>query len=89
MIAKYTDFSKGAKLEHCTFLLMKNTKGDYCLDTIYSSKKVDANKKDWFYTFNEVLKLSNFSISNKNTSKKSKYKTSKGFINRLKKELNK
>lgn len=88
MIAKYTDFSNGLNLEDCVFFLMKNTKNEYCLDTLYSSKKVDAKSKEWFYTFDEILKLTDFSISNKKTTKKSKYKTSEKFINRLRKERN-
>ena len=86
MKENYTDFSKGKDLKDCFFMLMKSTKGNYILDTIYAnlSKEVKESRS-CFYSYDEVLTLKNLGINNKNTTTKSYYKTGKNFFNRLNK----
>ena len=91
MKARFTNFSENKDLKDCIFALPKLLNGSYKLDTIYNSKNISKdtlNKGGWFYTYNQVLNLDSFMIFNV-TGQSSKYSTSKGFINRIKKELTK
>lgn len=90
MKARYTDFSNGVSLKECSFHLPQNLDGFYFLQTIYKTEKVKLPKESWIYSYEEMMQLNGFIISNigKNTTKRSTYKTSKSFINRLKKERN-
>ncbi len=85
MLALFTNFTNGKELEDCIFSLPKNIKGLHQLDTIYDSNKLEK-QSDWFYTFEEVKNMKMFYLRNKGSSG-STYKTCKGFLNRLKKEL--
>tara|TARA_R110000772_G_C13056100_1_gene414747 strand:+ start:271 stop:534 length:264 start_codon:yes stop_codon:yes gene_type:complete len=86
MKANYTDFSKGKDLKDCFFMLMKSTKGNYILDTVYASLSKDVkDSRSCFYSYEEALNLNNLAIKNKNTTTKSYYKTGKTFFNRLSK----
>lgn len=89
MTARYADFSNGIDLKECIFSLPNTLGGDYYLDAIYQAKKINQ-KKDWHYTYEEMIKLEKFTVSNKGKSRsqRSKYKTSKRFIDRLNKERN-
>lgn len=87
MKAYFTNFSNNKSLEDCVFMLPKTYNGLYKLDTIYDGSKVDSKSKEWYYSFEEMKLLKGFYVSNKGTATGSKYKTSKGFINRIKKEI--
>ena len=84
MEAKFTNYSKGAELENCTFRLPKTIGGTFILDAIYSNIKPSSD--NWFYSYEELKGLSNFRINNKK-GQSSKYKTFAGFIKRLKNEI--
>ena len=85
-IARFTNFSNNKKIQECFFMLPMTKNGLYKLDTIYSTDITENNKGTWFYSYNDVMSLSGFIISNKKGSP-STYKTAAAFINRIKKEL--
>lgn len=82
----FADFSEGKKIEDLYFRLPKTLSGHYLLDSVFS-KKVNTENRFPLYSFHELKNIGPFVVINKRTSTPSKYKTSEGFINRLKKEL--
>ena len=84
MKSRYTDFSNGVDIENLIFHLGNMPNGLYYLSTIYDARNI-KEKKDWFFTYNDIVSMNGFYISNKKGTG-SKFKTSKGFINRIKKD---
>ena len=85
MNAIFINWSKGENLENCIFDLRKNIGGFYSLDGIYTG--INSHSEQHF-TYNEVIKMNNFSIRNKNkVNKISRYKNPAAFLKRIKDEL--
>ena len=84
MKSRYTDFSNGVDIENVIFNLLEMPSGLYYLSTIYDAMNI-KEKKGWFFTYNDIVSMNGFYIPNKKGTG-SKFKTSKGFINRIKKD---
>ena len=80
----YLTKNKSIDLTKCYFMLCKSTGGTLLLRTIYTSK---VDKSDIIFHYEDVKKM-NCSFSIKNDKKTwDNFKTFKGFINRIKKDL--
>ena len=75
------DFSEGAKIEDCTFQLIKTVGGEYLVDTIYKNS-VKPNIENQVYSYEQLLSMNNFIIRENGLRKK--YKTATGVIRKLK-----
>jgi hypothetical protein len=75
-------------IQNCTFRLIKTLGGDYLFDGIYDAKKVPAESNPILYSHENVLQLKGFLVPNKGTVTKSRYKSAKGFLNRIQNSIN-
>jgi hypothetical protein len=85
MKARFLNFSQNTSdLNKIVVSLFKTSSGLYILDGVYVKENISGNKEH-LYNIEDLEELKGFIV--RNIKGKSTYKTTKGFINRLKKEL--
>lgn len=86
MKARFRRFTNSKNLNEMLFRIPKDVEGFRQLQDVFLNTEKIQKIDEWDFTLNEIEKMKNFKVKNEN-GRWSKYKTSKGFINRLKKSI--